>query len=420
MKQQLVILTLLVVFVLSVGGFAAAQDNLLLNPGFEDERTTSVAVDPDAAGISFNAPVGWGGNVPIPTVSGADYPVGFPHRVFKRSGTFGFQMGRGGAIYTASLFQRVESVLSGLEVEAGAASYAEGDTGMTRIGIHPAGITNPFDPGTVWSDFNTERNTWRDLRVTTTATGTAVTVFLWGSSDAPANPNAAYFDDAFLRVIGGEAVAPPPSEDPAAVAGDPAAGAAPGVAAPPPGIPVPQPGDLINVIIPYGNLNVRSGAGTSFGKIGLISSPDAYQLLSEVENWYQINYNGQIGFVFAPLAQVQQQRVPDSTGAVPPPADTAGDTTGGDTTAPAAAPVDPGLPPNTGVIFIASPGSVAIFGGPDENFGRIGELPAGEFVHVTGRSPSVWLRVTFNGQSGWVIPRFGVIQGDQGAVPLVD
>jgi uncharacterized protein YraI len=426
MKRQLTLLTLVVVFILSISGNVAAQDNLLLNPGFEDERTSGVAVDPDSPNISFNAPIAWGGNVPPPDRPGADYPVGFPHRVYKRSGTFGFQMGRGGALYRAGLFQDVYNIQAGLEVEMSAFVYIEGDGARTRVGVNPVGGNNPFDPSVVWSDWEDDSNTWKEIRVRATAGGTGVTVFLYAEANQPANPSFAYWDDAALRVVGGAPVAlpPAPSTDPNAPPAVPGAPGSPPAAQQPAAPPQPQPGDLINVVVPFGNLNVRTGAGTRFPVIGMISAPNGYPLINTVENWHEINYNGQIGFVFAPLAEVQQrvyQGAPaapaTSTGTTP--AGTTATTTTDPAQPPAAQPAAPSLPPNTGVIIIADQGSIAVFAGPGEAFGRIGELPGGSFLHVTGRNVSGWLRVTFNDQVGWVMARFGLVQGDQGAVPLV-
>lgn len=416
MRRHLSLLTAFIILILSLTvSPAQAQDNLLLNSSFEDERTTPVAVDPDAAGISFNAPVGWGGNVPPPSGQFADYPVGFPHRVFVRSGTFGFQMGRGGAVYTASLFQRVDNVLSGLEVQARAFVYVEGDVGRARLGIHPAGVTNPFDPGVVWTDFLTERNTWRELSVSTTATGTAVTVFLFATSDQPGNPNAAYWDDTGLFITGGTPVEPPPEQ----IAGGeaPVDGQAP-VAAPGSPLPQPQPGTVINVVAPFTNLNVRAGAGLTFPIIGMLRPGDTAPLLGEVDNaWYEIDYDGQRAFVSSAFADILQQRV---TAPVAPaaPAQT-GPASTGENPAPAA-PAGPVLPPDTGVLFFATEGSVAVFEGPAEGYPRLGEMSPGEGVGITGRTASGWLRVTYNNQIGWVIARFGTIVGDQGAVPLAN
>lgn len=415
MKQGLIFLTLIFVCVMSVGGFVSAQDNLLQNAGFEDDRTTGVAVDPDATSISFNAPVYWGGNVPPPSTQGADYPVGFPHRTVKYTGNFGFQMGRGGALYQAALFQRVENVLSGLEVEGTAHVYIEGDGTRARVGINPQGIMNPFDPGTVWADWEDDSNEWRELRVRATASGTAVTLFLYAEAGRPDNPNYAYWDDATLRVVGGTPIDPPPAPpaDPNAPAAAPGVPGAPQQPAQPAG---PQPGDLINVVVPYGNLNVRTGAGTSFPIIGLISAPDGYPLIATVGNWHQINYNGQAGYVFAPLSEVQQ-RVYQVGAPAAPAAPGSTTTTTTNPAQPQAPTVEP-LPPTTGVIFHARPGLVAVFEGPDESYPRVGEMAVGAWAHVTGRNAAGWLRIIYNDQTAWVMGRFGLIQGDLGAVPL--
>ena len=45
------------------------------------------------------------------------------------------------------------------------------------------------------------------------------------------------------------------------------------------------------------NLNVRSGAGTSYSKIGVLSKGEKIQILDMAGNWAKINYKGSVGYV---------------------------------------------------------------------------------------------------------------------------
>ena len=56
--------------------------------------------------------------------------------------------------------------------------------------------------------------------------------------------------------------------------------------------------------------------------------------------------------------------------------------------------------------------------GPGTTYDRIGTLPGGMLVHVTGRNPQRdWWRVSAEGMEGWVFSSFVLVEGDVQAVP---
>ena len=48
--------------------------------------------------------------------------------------------------------------------------------------------------------------------------------------------------------------------------------------------------------------NVRSGPGLEYTIIGRAKKDDVYPVYSAVEDWYQIDYNGSVGYIFGDLA----------------------------------------------------------------------------------------------------------------------
>lgn len=90
-----------------------------------------------------------------------------------------------------------------------------------RIGIDPAGGTNPYSPNIVWSGFQQPFDAYAQFSVQAQAQGDKVTVYTYSAPSV--NPNSPeygfkhndiYWDDASLVVVGAgaaPAVAPPPS-----------------------------------------------------------------------------------------------------------------------------------------------------------------------------------------------------------------
>ena len=63
---------------------------------------------------------------------------------------------------------------------------------------------------------------------------------------------------------------------------------------------------------------------------------------------------------------------------------------------------------------------VYVRNGPGTTYERIGSLPAGVEVQVTGRSPNRdWWRVSADGMEGWVFSSFVIVEGNTRAVPCV-
>ncbi len=92
-----------------------------------------------------------------------------------------------GRPFDAVLYQRVEGLkpntpysVSGwfLSLWGGSARPKNDGAILKRIGIDPAGGTDPTAPGVVWSEWDGADKAWRNLSVAAAPTGTAATIFL--------------------------------------------------------------------------------------------------------------------------------------------------------------------------------------------------------------------------------------------------
>jgi len=77
------------------------------------------------------------------------------------------------------------------------------------------------------------------------------------------------------------------------------------------------------------------------------------------------------------------------------------------------------LPIVTGKIVVSET-FVNVRSGPGTTYDRIGTLPGGTKVQVTGRSPQKdWWRVSADGIEGWMFSSLVIVEGDAQAVPCV-
>jgi SH3-like domain-containing protein len=83
-------------------------------------------------------------------------------------------------------------------------------------------------------------------------------------------------------------------------------------------------------------------------------------------------------------------------------------------------PVPTTVPPIVTGKIVASDTVVNVRSGPGTTYDRIGTLPGGTKVQVTGRSPQKdWWRVSADGIEGWMFSGLVIVEGDAQAVPCI-
>lgn len=200
-----------------------AQDtggNLLRDPSFQNPAVWKTVVFDEGSGSRFSvAPdwEGWYSTSPRTQPWMNQVPNGYPHNetgaAFTRSGGRSQEISRGGATFTAAVYQTV-TVPENANLSGGAWVRMNLDlnanpNARARVGIDPNGGNTPGASGIVWSNWATNSvNSFTELNVNATANGTRVTIWLYATQSFPSNPNGVYWDDAFLRVGGPGGSAP--------------------------------------------------------------------------------------------------------------------------------------------------------------------------------------------------------------------
>lgn len=179
-----------------------AQQNLLQNPGFESDYSGRMGRG------DFNFPAGWDGwwtDAPSTEAWMNVPPTGYPHSgPFRRSGTNSQSIAKGAGTFTAAAIQRVQDIPAGAVVRGSVWVYienAEGSNAQVRIGVGSNVGTNVYGDIS-WSGWERRLNGLHQISVEHVATGGEVTIFIYATQTWPNDPNAVYFDDAELVIVG--------------------------------------------------------------------------------------------------------------------------------------------------------------------------------------------------------------------------
>lgn len=373
MKRLALLTGLVLVLVLvavAVTPVAAQETNLLTDPGFENEQFLLMSAESSL--ISFSVPYDWRGGVILSPRSEPwmnQHPTGYPHTSWiKREGGRSLHIARGGATFTAFVYQQV-SIAEGSPVRGGAWAYIEGnDSGIIRAGIDPTGSTNPFSPDIVWSPWSSNVDAWNFVQAETTARAGTVTLFLWAQQSQPTDPNGVYWDEAF--VFGTPGAGDPGTTDEA-----------------PPAVGGGDSGQ--RTLQAVARLNVRGGPGTSFDVQTVIAPGTDYPIVGEQSGWYRIAYGASTGWVSAAFVRT----FGGSSGVGAP---------GGDSGA---------APPPTGLTF-ESGYNLNLRAAPTTASDSLATIPFDTVINAVGRtSDNNWVQVTYNGRTGWVAAWLGIVRG---------
>ena len=121
-------------------------------------------------------------------------------------------------------------------------------------------------------------------------------------------------------------------------------------------------------------LNVRSGPGTSYSKLGKLSYKEKVTVLSTSGEWSKINYNGKSGYVHSSYLQ---NTVPGSQTSQQP------DTNQGTTK------------------YVNATVGLNVRSGPGTSYSKLGKLSYKEKVTVLSTSNG-WSKINYNGKTGYV------------------
>ena len=197
-RSIFIILTFCILSLLPV----QAQQNLLQSPGFEGTYSGQQGRG------DFTFPAGWEGwfaESPRSEYWMNVVPTGYPHHgPFRRSGDTSLSIAKGSGSFTAGALQRVQNIPAGAIVRATAYVYIENNEGtnaQVRIGIG-SNIGSNVNAAITWSEWEKRVRGMHQISVEHVATGGEVTLVLYTTQTWPNDPNAVYFDDAELLIIG--------------------------------------------------------------------------------------------------------------------------------------------------------------------------------------------------------------------------
>lgn len=133
-------------------------------------------------------------------------------------------------------------------------------------------------------------------------------------------------------------------------------------------------------------LNVRSGAGTSYKKIGSLSKGAKVEIVSKLSNgWYKIKYKNTYGYVSGSYVKLDSQQ--------PQPGEDEKIIATGKTTA-----------------------GLNVRSGPSSNYSKLGTLAKGTKVEVVERYSNGWYKIKYKGSYGYVSGAYVSLDGSKGEV----
>ncbi|KAF0821623.1 SH3 domain-containing protein [Cytobacillus firmus] len=109
------------------------------------------------------------------------------------------------------------------------------------------------------------------------------------------------------------------------------------------------------------SLNVRSGPGTNYSRIGSLAQGSGIQAIERLANgWYKINYNGKTGYVSGQYVKTNEK------------------------------------------LYRVDATSLNVRKGPGTSYGKIGSLKNGSVLNVIHKESNGWYKISYNGGTGYV------------------
>ncbi len=148
--------------------------------------------------------------------------------------------------------------------------------------------------------------------------------------------------------------------------------------------PMKSPSVTVN-----GEMNVRDGPGTNYTIIGTATIGEEFPITGQNEegDWWQIDYSGQTGWIYAPfVTPTNAESVPVVSSAMTP-----------------ATPAAPALAEPV----VTVNGDMNVRGGPGTNYSVVGGATAGDEFPIIGKNEEGdWWQVDYSGQTGWIYAPF--------------
>ncbi len=158
-----------------------------------------------------------------------------------------------------------------------------------------------------------------------------------------------------------------------------------------------------------GLINVRTGPGTNYPTLGEASTGQQFAILGKTQDdeWWQIDYEGETGWIFAPNVTATDAENVQVAAVIPAP------------------PEEASPPSDQPESVIEGPslrvnGLINVRSGPGTDYEIIGGATPGLFFAVSGKnSDEEWWQIDFNGENGWVFWQF-VTASEAENVPVIN
>ncbi|MBQ9973854.1 MAG: SH3 domain-containing protein [Oscillospiraceae bacterium] len=137
------------------------------------------------------------------------------------------------------------------------------------------------------------------------------------------------------------------------------------------------------------SLNVRSGAGTGYGKVTSLTKGTSVTVLDEENGWYRITAGGKTGYVSKQYITLTDSPVPAQPEPAPQPSDTAA----------------PGTDTQAERFGKVNASSLNVRSGPGSSHARVKTLSSGTLVSITGEENG-WYHITVGDETGYVSKQY--------------
>lgn len=141
-------------------------------------------------------------------------------------------------------------------------------------------------------------------------------------------------------------------------------------------------------------INVRSGPGTGYSRLGQVGAGKRVKVLGKEGDWYKITYDGRTGYVLT------NYLLPDGSSA-PVKADV---------------PAAPAPAAQNSNATVTGGSSINVRTGPGTDYSRVTRVSSGKRVEITGQD-SGWYQVSFDGKTGYISGEY--VKPDDSALAIV-